>query len=170
MKQDYTGIKYYMLSSLKDNGKDFYKHKGLYIYDLRESCLYGDGGTIAKSVLVNNCGSIVTNKKLEPVEAGEEIDLDDFMDSATEFDYDEFNKLLKKPLVKAPIIGANGNVFNLIAICQRELKLNGYKEEAKELFERISNTATSYDMALQIMMEYVEPVTSVEMDDKDLEC
>ena len=28
--------------------------------------------------------------------------------------------------VDAPIIGADGNVFNLIGICSRELKNNGY--------------------------------------------
>ena len=35
----------------------------------------------------------------------------------------------KKP--KAKIIGADGNVFNLMGICSRALKDNGYEEESK---------------------------------------
>lgn len=59
--------------------------------------------------------------------------------------------------VKAPIIGADGNVFNLIGICNRELKSHGYAKEAEELASRVMNSG-SYDEALQIMSEYVEPV------------
>lgn len=58
--------------------------------------------------------------------------------------------------VKAPIIGADGNVFNLIGICSRALKEKGYREQAKELQERVTSSK-SYDEALQVMMEYVEP-------------
>ena len=64
--------------------------------------------------------------------------------------------------VDAKIIGANGNVYNLLAICQRALRENGYNEEAKELYERVTNSE-SYDMALSIMQEYVNPI-SVEND------
>lgn len=66
------------------------------------------------------------------------------------------NKEFEK--VDAKIIGANGNVFNLLGICQRALKDNGYNDEAKELYERIMN-CQSYDMALSIMQEYVNPVS-----------
>ena len=64
----------------------------------------------------------------------------------------EFNK------VDAKIIGADGNVFNLIAICQRALRKNGYNKEAKEMQERIYK-CKNYDEALNIMMDYVNPIS-----------
>lgn len=60
----------------------------------------------------------------------------------------------KKP--KAPIVGANGNVFNLIAICSQSLKRAGYHEQAKEMTNRVTSSH-SYDEALSIMCEYIEP-------------
>lgn len=68
----------------------------------------------------------------------------------------------KKPV--APIMGADGNVFNLIGICSRALKKAGYKEQADEMTNRIQNSK-SYDEALSIMMEYVDPV-DVDYDDE----
>lgn len=59
--------------------------------------------------------------------------------------------------VKAPMVGADGNVYNLICICQRALKNEGYRKEADELFDKVTHSH-SYDEALQIMMEYVDPV------------
>ena len=64
---------------------------------------------------------------------------------------------IKKP--KAPIIGADGNVFNLIAICSRELKRAGYSKQATEMTNRVIK-AKSYDDALAIMFDYIEPVDS----------
>lgn len=68
---------------------------------------------------------------------------------------DCFKKEIEKPL--APIIGADGNVFNLIGICSRALKTAGYPDKAKEMTDRITNSG-SYDEALFIMCEYIEPV------------
>lgn len=59
--------------------------------------------------------------------------------------------------VSAPIIGADGNVFNLISICVKSLKENGFKEEAEEMKKRI-NSSKSYDEALSIMCEYIDPI------------
>lgn len=59
--------------------------------------------------------------------------------------------------VSAPIIGADGNVFNLIRICVKSLKENGFKEEAEEMKKRI-NLSKSYDEALSIMCEYIDPI------------
>lgn len=59
--------------------------------------------------------------------------------------------------VSAPIIGADGNVFNLISICVKSLKENGFKEEAEEMKKRI-NSSKSYDEALSIMYEYIDPI------------
>lgn len=65
--------------------------------------------------------------------------------------------------VDAKIIGADGNVFNLIGICQRALKNNGYYNEASELVTRVNNSH-SYDEALQIMMEYINPISEFDED------
>ena len=58
-----------------------------------------------------------------------------------------------KPKVK--LIGENGNICNLMAIASRALKEAGMREEAKEMFEKITKSK-SYDEALRILMEYVE--------------
>jgi hypothetical protein len=58
---------------------------------------------------------------------------------------------------EAEIIGKDGNVYNLISICQRALKKDGQPEKADEMFKRIEDEAQNYDHALRIMMEYVSP-------------
>lgn len=68
----------------------------------------------------------------------------------------------------APIIGADGNIFSLIGICQRALKDNGYKDKAKELADRVTSSH-SYNEALQIIMEYVNPVSQFETEDEYFE-
>jgi len=59
-----------------------------------------------------------------------------------------------KPKVK--LSGENGNVFNLMAICSKALKEAGLQDKAKEMTNKITTTAKSYDQALQIMMEFCE--------------
>ena len=56
---------------------------------------------------------------------------------------------------------SNSDVFNLIGICQKALKKNGYYNEASELFSRVTNSH-SYDEALQIMCEYVNHVSELD--------
>jgi hypothetical protein len=58
---------------------------------------------------------------------------------------------------EAPIIGAEGNVFNIMGIASRTLKRAGMAEEAKEMNARVMASG-SYDSALAIIMEYMEPV------------
>ena len=69
----------------------------------------------------------------------------------------EVLKIENKNKPKAPIIDADGNVYNLMGICYRSLKKAGYSEQAKEMSERIMK-AKNYDEALSIMIEYIEPV------------
>lgn len=59
--------------------------------------------------------------------------------------------------VSAPIIGADGNVFNLISICVKHLKENGFRDEAEEMKKRI-NSSKSYNEALSIICEYIDPI------------
>ena len=57
-----------------------------------------------------------------------------------------------KPTVS--LVGEDGNIFNLMAICSRALKKDGFIEEAKEMTNKIFN-ASSYNEALNILGEYV---------------
>ena len=61
----------------------------------------------------------------------------------------------RKP--ECPIIGADGNIFNIMGIAARTLKSNGMADTAKEMSSRVM-ASDSYNSALDIMMEYVEPV------------
>lgn len=60
----------------------------------------------------------------------------------------------RKP--SCPLTGADGNVFNLIGLAARTLKDNGMAEAAKEMRSRVMESG-SYDKALAIITEYVEP-------------
>ncbi len=67
---------------------------------------------------------------------------------------------------KSPIIGADGNILNLMSIASRTLKQHGFEDEAKEMNIRISTEAKDYDDALNIISEYVEPVSENELEDE----
>lgn len=66
-----------------------------------------------------------------------------------------------------PLIGQDGNVFNLVGIASRTLKDNGMATEAKEMSSRVFASG-SYDEALSIIGEYVN-ITSTEDEDIDEE-
>ncbi|MEA4979908.1 hypothetical protein SDC9_33844 [bioreactor metagenome] len=54
----------------------------------------------------------------------------------------------------APLIGANGNIFNLAGIASRILKAAGMREQANQMYQRITASG-SYGEALNIIGEYV---------------
>ncbi len=58
---------------------------------------------------------------------------------------------------KSPLIGANGNIFNLIGVASRTLKEHNMSKEASEMSARVFES-NSYGEALNIITEYVEPV------------
>ena len=62
-------------------------------------------------------------------------------------------KTPQKP--RAKLIGADGNVFNLLGIASKALKRAGLGDEAREMQERVFKAA-SFDEALSIMTEYVD--------------
>ena len=66
-----------------------------------------------------------------------------------------------------PLIGQDGNVFNLIGIASRTLKDNGMASEAKEMSSRVFASG-SYDEALLIIGEYVN-ITSADEPDEEYE-
>ena len=67
----------------------------------------------------------------------------------------------EKPM--CPIIGANGNVYNILGIASRTLKDNDMADEAQEMYSRVTSSG-SYEEALAIIMEYIEPCSEEEME------
>ncbi len=66
-----------------------------------------------------------------------------------------------------PLIGENGNIFNLVGIAAKTLRRNGLSEEASEMTNKVFASG-SYEEALGIIGEYVN-ITSVEEPDEDVE-
>ena len=54
-----------------------------------------------------------------------------------------------------------------MGIASKELKRNGLIKEASEMINRITKDAKSYDDALAIMCEYIDPVEQYDMNDYD---
>lgn len=54
-----------------------------------------------------------------------------------------------------------------MGIASRELERNGLREEASEMINRITKNAKSYDDALAIMCEYIDPVDQYDMNEYD---
>lgn len=63
-----------------------------------------------------------------------------------------------------PLIGQDGNVFNLVGIASRTLKDSGMASEAKEMSSRVF-ASESYGEALSIIGEYVNITSSEDMDE-----
>ena len=68
----------------------------------------------------------------------------------------------KQELLKpdCPLIGRDGNIFNLIGIASQTLRQHHMEEQAAEMFNRITQ-CQSYDSALRIIGDYVN-ITSLE--------
>lgn len=71
------------------------------------------------------------------------------------------NNMSSNDKPKCPLIGQDGNIFNLMGIASRTLKNNGMDEQSKGMINRITKEAKSYEEAIGIITEYVE-VTDVE--------
>ncbi|WP_313180768.1 hypothetical protein [Lacrimispora sp.] len=56
-----------------------------------------------------------------------------------------------------PIIGADGNIFNLMGIASRTLREHGKEKEAEEMCSRIKESG-SFIVALSVLMDYINPV------------
>ena len=66
-----------------------------------------------------------------------------------------------------PLIGENGNIYNLVGIASRTLKRNGLSDEASEMREKVFGSG-SYEEALGIIGEYVN-ITSVDDCSEDMD-
>ena len=65
-----------------------------------------------------------------------------------------------------PLIGQDGNIFNLVGIASRTLKRSGLSDEASEMTSKVFKSG-SYEEALEIIGEYVN-ITSVDEPDEDI--
>ena len=65
---------------------------------------------------------------------------------------------------KCPLIGADGNIFNLMGMASRTLKRSGMADDAKEMCNRITSSG-SYDEALGIIGEYVDICSEEDIDE-----
>ena len=68
---------------------------------------------------------------------------------------------MKKPEVKYNSQGQDGNVFNILVLCQKELRNQGKIGEYKKMRIRVLNSH-SYEEALGIIREYVDLVDTIE--------
>lgn len=74
--------------------------------------------------------------------------------------------VVRKP--DCPLIGQDGNIFNLMGIAARTLRQNGMAEQSMEMTKRVTDTAQSYDEALGIIGEYVN-ITSADDYSEDMD-
>ena len=88
------------------------------------------GGTWLSDFVPNRLGGFVQEQKQEPI----------------------------KP--DCPLIGQNGNIYNLMRIAGQTLRQHGMEEQAKEMFQRITQ-CQSYESALSIIGDYVN-ITAAE--------
>lgn len=58
-------MKYLVTHSLSNEERKSYENKGLFCYDLRDSDFGHDIASIEKRVIVNNIGSMITNKEIK---------------------------------------------------------------------------------------------------------
>ena len=66
---------------------------------------------------------------------------------------------------KCPLIGADGNIFNLLGMASRTLRKNGMREQAQEMQSRVTASG-SYSEALNILGEYVEICSAEEINEE----
>ena len=66
----------------------------------------------------------------------------------------------KRP--KCPIIGADGNILNIMGAASKTLNRSGMSENAREMCSRVTSSG-SYEEALRIIMEYVEACSEAVM-------
>lgn len=64
-----------------------------------------------------------------------------------------------------PLIGQDGNIYNLVGIASNTLKRNGLREQASEMTEKVFQSH-SYEEALSVISQYVN-ITSIDDDDEE---
>lgn len=62
-----------------------------------------------------------------------------------------------KPVIVIDLHGADGNIFNILAVARDALHKNKLNKEAEEMIEKAMSSG-SYDAALEVIRKYVELV------------
>lgn len=88
--------------------------------------------------------------------------LSDYIDNRLSHLSQEETVPAQKP--DCPLIGQNGNIFNLMGIASRTLKEHGMEEQAKEMWDRMMQSG-SYNEALVIIGDYVNATSVDDMDE-----
>ncbi len=73
----------------------------------------------------------------------------------------------KQTKPNCPLIGENGNIYNLVGIAAKTLKRNGMSTEASEMSEKVFKSG-SYEEALGIIGEYVN-ITSFDEPNENID-
>ncbi len=73
----------------------------------------------------------------------------------------------KQTKPNCPLIGENGNIYNLVGIAAKTLKRNGMSTEASEMSEKVFKSG-SYEEALGIIGEYVN-ITSIDEPNENID-
>ena len=71
--------------------------------------------------------------------------------------------------VKAQIIGANGNIFNILGISMGAMRVAGIKQEVINQMYNEVTSSDCYDSALAKILEYVEPADISYTDEMDMD-
>ena len=117
--------------------------------------------TLAKTkqkVIINN----IQYDLYQGMSLDDERKIDDMFGDRMGYSIDDY--IVEKP--KCKLVGEDGNIYNLMGIASRALKKNGLEEEAKEMFNKITTEAKSYNEALCIIMDYVD-VTGEEISEDE---
>jgi len=87
----------------------------------------------------------------------------------TDYVDNKLNGFIQEPSKpKCAIIGKNGNIFNIMAAASNTLKRSNMAAESEEMCSRVMSSG-SYEEALGIVMEYVEPCSEKEMNEESEE-
>ena len=65
------------------------------------------------------------------------------------------NQICKTCKPKVHLVGENGNVFNLMGLCTKELRKAGFPDHARKLQVEVLASG-SYSEALSIMFKYLD--------------
>jgi len=64
--------------------------------------------------------------------------------------------MTKKPKPELKLTGVNGNVFNILGLCQRAAKRAGWAEEEIQSFIHKATHSNSYDAVLQLCFQHFD--------------
>lgn len=152
--------------------------EGLYIYYLKEK---ENGCCIVDPEKITAIGFDKTLISKTPMDFGRssyrEYDKSNPLKklSNKRFSFEDYIELRDNPSIAqssesqkpdCPLIGQDGNIYNLVGIASKTLQKNGFREQAIEMRNRVFNSK-SYDDALCIIGEYVNITSANENEDAD---